>query len=151
MKDEYPSNVYPWFPLKEKGVKIHFFDIPKNNANFLKEIENKITNKTKCISFSGVYWLNGYSIPLEKIANLCEQKNILFIVDGSQTIGNIPISLKKCRISGLAFSAWKWLLGPTGLGVLFLNEKFNKIIETSFSGKQLCRKRRRLLQLQKKL
>jgi selenocysteine lyase/cysteine desulfurase len=95
---------------------------------FLKALKPLITDKTRAISLSAVHWCTGMPLPLEQIGALCKEKGIDFVVDGAQGVGLQPLDTQKANIDYMAFPAWKWLLGPLGLGVLYISkEKLNSL------------------------
>ena len=120
LENEYPSNVYPWRHLEKKGVKLVITPMESSPEAFLKTLERLITKKTRVVSLSAVHWCTGMPLPLNQVGRLCKEKGIDFVVDGAQGVGMQPIDTKKDNISYMAFSAWKWLLGPLGMGILFV-------------------------------
>ena len=134
LEDEYPSNVYPWEHLKDKGHTIKFIPIGKSPSEFLSNFESCITNKVSLISLSAVHWCTGIPLPLKEIGEICKSKNIHFVVDGAQGVGHIPMNVKEMNISYMAFSAWKWLLGPLGLGILYVSKDKLETLKVKFKG-----------------
>jgi selenocysteine lyase/cysteine desulfurase len=67
-----------------------------------------------------VQYLGGYRADLEAIGEICHRKGTLFFVDAIQGLGAFPLDVRKCRIHGLAADGHKWLLGPEGCGILYL-------------------------------
>ncbi|MDX1961122.1 MAG: aminotransferase class V-fold PLP-dependent enzyme [Leptospiraceae bacterium] len=134
LENEYPANVYPWDHWKEKAVQIHFVKLGRSQNEFLENLKSTITEKTKLVSFSAVHWGTGLPLPLKEIGVLCKDRNILFAVDGAQGIGHIPIDVQEMNISYLSASGWKWLLGPLGVGILYINS--SKPIKSIFKGTQ---------------
>jgi len=120
LENEYPSNVYPWWHLKKKGVKLVVAPMKSSPEAFLKAFERLITKKTRVVSLSAVHWCTGMPFPLNQVGRLCKENDIDFVVDGAQGVGMQPIDTKKDNISYMAFSAWKWLTGPLGMGILFV-------------------------------
>jgi selenocysteine lyase/cysteine desulfurase len=120
LENEYPSNVYPWRHLEKKGVKLIITPMESSPEAFLKALERLITKKTRVVSLSSVHWCTGMPLPLNQVGRLCIENGIDFVVDGAQGVGIQPIDTKKDNISYMAFSAWKWLLGPLGMGILFV-------------------------------
>jgi cysteine desulfurase/selenocysteine lyase len=53
----------------------------------------------------------------------------LFFVDAIQGLGAFPIDVRKCKIHGLAADGHKWLLGPEGCGVLYVQKDIQDAIE----------------------
>lgn len=134
MENEYPSNVYPWEHWKEKGVKINFIPMSFSPSEYLKNVQEKITPKTRLLSVSAVHWCTGVLLPLKEIGQICKNNNTIFVVDASQGIGLVSIDVKKCNIQYLASAAWKWLLGPLGLGILYVQKEYLDQTKVIFKG-----------------
>jgi selenocysteine lyase/cysteine desulfurase len=123
MEDEYPSNVYPWEHVIEKGMTLSFIPRAFSPRDFFDNLKNSLTNKTKTIALSAVHWITGMPLPLQEIGALCLEENIELVVDMSQGAGHIPLYLDDWGISLCAGSAWKWLQGPPGLGILMIKKE----------------------------
>ncbi len=134
LEDEYPSNVYPFEHWKEKGVELDFISLAPTEEEFLLNTEKKISQNVRAISISAVHWCTGMPLPIEKIGELCAKKNIDFILDGAQGIGHTQVDVQKANISYMAFPAWKWLLGPLGLGVLYIKKEKLDVLKPIFKG-----------------
>lgn len=133
LEDEYPSNVYPWKAQeKRSGAKVIFIPKSISAEDFLEALQKKITSKTRVISLSAVHWLTGLVYPLETVGEICRKNNILFCLDAAQGAGHVFIDPKKMNISFMAFSAWKWLMGPLGLGVLYISPEALERLGTGF-------------------
>ena len=117
-KSEHASNVLPWIKLCEEiGTIIKYAPLDENYNLTYESIENSITDNTKVISLSHISNVIGDVRDIEKIGDLCNEKGILFNVDGSQSVPHIKVDFKKSNIDFLSFSAHK-MCGPTGVGVL---------------------------------
>ncbi len=134
IEDEYPSNVYPWEHLKEKGHTLKFIPIGKSPSEFIRNFESCITKNVSLVSLSAVHWCTGMPLPLKQIGEICKSQNIHFVVDGAQGVGHIPMNVKEMNISFMAFSAWKWLLGPLGLGLLYVSKDKLESLKVKFKG-----------------
>lgn len=134
LENEYPSNVYPWEHWRKKGVSLKFIELKNNPEEFLKNFKNQINQRTKVISISAVHWCTGMPLPLKDIGQFCKDNAILFIVDGAQGVGHVNIDVKNWNIDAMAFSAWKWLLGPLGLGCLIIKKATLDKIDFVFKG-----------------
>jgi len=134
LENEYPSNIYPWQHLEKKGVKLVTTPMERSPETFMEAIERLITKKTRVISLSAVHWCTGMPLPIDQVGRLCKEKGIDFVVDGAQGVGIQPMDTKKANISYMAFSAWKWLLGPLGVGLLFVAKEKLEDLEPVFIG-----------------
>lgn len=118
-KSEHASNVLPWLILKERiGIVVKFIELDDNYCLTIESLNKSITDRTKVISLAHITNVIGDVRDIETIGNICREKDILFVVDGAQSIGHKKIDVEKCNVSFLAFSGHK-MLGPTGIGVLY--------------------------------
>ena len=120
LENEYPSNVYPWQHWQGQGVQVVFAPLLPSPRQFLQALEPLLEAPTKVLSVSAVHWCTGMPLPLVEIGRLCQQQNILLVVDGAQGVGLVDIDVRAAGIGAMAFSGWKWLLGPVGLGALYV-------------------------------
>jgi cysteine desulfurase len=88
----------------------------------LGELEMAIRPETTLVS---MMWANnetGVLFPVEKIAEMCREKGVLFHTDAVQAAGKIPIRLRDTAINFLSLSAHKFH-GPKGVGALYVNRR----------------------------
>ena len=65
--------------------------------------------------------VTGEILPLEKAADLCQRFSVPLLVDAAQTAGRFRKCLNHDGISFWCASAHKGLMGPAGLGILYVN------------------------------
>ena len=121
LENEYPSNVYPWEYWRRHGVGLSFVQVGHSADEFLHNFERALTPHTKVVALSVVHWCTGMALPVQEIARICHAREIRLVLDGSQGAGLLPIDFGKLAPAVLCFSAWKWLLGPLGLGVIVVD------------------------------
>ena len=90
-----------------------------------QRIINAINQETAVVVMSSIHWMNGLKFDLETIGEKCKQVGAKFIVDGTQSVGALPIDVKKCNIDVLICAAYKWLLGPYSTGLAYIGEPFH--------------------------
>jgi selenocysteine lyase/cysteine desulfurase len=134
LENEYPSNVYPWLHWREKGIRIKTAPMGQDPRGFLDGLDRTINSQTRVLSVSAVHWCTGMPLPLDDIGDLCAANDIVFAVDGAQGVGLLPIDVHKVKIDAMAFPAWKWLMGPLGVGVLYLSRKMLSQLKPIFIG-----------------
>jgi cysteine desulfurase family protein len=86
------------------------------------DIERAITEKTRMVSMVYASNLFGVIQPVEEVARICKSKKVLFMVDGAQVVGAIPVDVEALNIDILAATGHKALFGPQGTGFLYLRE-----------------------------
>jgi cysteine desulfurase / selenocysteine lyase len=115
---EFPSNLFPWLNLRRKGVEVKLIP-PREGRIVLDDIERMIDPRTRLLAVSSVQFSNGFRIDLERVGALCRSRGILFCVDAIQSLGVIPMDVRKYHVDFLSADAHKWLLGPEGIGLFF--------------------------------
>lgn len=131
---EHHSNILPWqLWAQEKGGVLKV--IPLNEDQSLNEsaFEKLIGPKTKLISIAHVSNTLGLITNLEKLIQLAKQNNIPVLIDGAQAAPHMPINLKALDVDFYVGSAHK-MYGPTGIGFLYLAEKWLKELPLSRTG-----------------
>ncbi|WKV13010.1 aminotransferase class V-fold PLP-dependent enzyme [Marivirga harenae] len=91
-----------------------------------EKIVNSINEDTAVVVMSSIHWMEGLKFDLEAIGEKCSATNTYFIVDGTQSVGALPIDVKKFKIDALVCAAYKWLLGPYSTGLAFYSDKFDE-------------------------
>lgn len=129
LEEQFPSNFYAWKALeKEKGVTIKVIAAPPLQENrgdiWNEKILNAITPKTKAVAIPNVHWADGTKFNLESIRARSKEVNAYLIIDGTQSVGAIPISIKKLQPDALICAGYKWLMGAYGLGMAYYGERF---------------------------
>jgi cysteine desulfurase / selenocysteine lyase len=124
--DDYPSNVYPWMALAEKGVEVRLLNIREFGRIRAMDVIGQVDENTKMVALASNHFVAGYRIDLNAIGKALRERRILFCVDGIQTLGAFPTRVD--YVDFLAADAHKWLLGPLAAGVFYvrkdLHEKF---------------------------
>jgi cysteine desulfurase/selenocysteine lyase len=118
--DDYPANVYPWLALERRGVKIVLLETPRIGEITPEIVERALTKRTKLVALASANFCSGYRIDLEAIGAHCAERGVLFSVDAIQTLGAFSIALE--RIDFLSAGAQKWMLGPSGAGILYVKK-----------------------------
>jgi cysteine desulfurase / selenocysteine lyase len=130
--DDYPANVYPWLALERHGVKAVLLETARIGEIKPKIIERALTKRTKLVALASANFCSGYRIDLESIGTLCAERGVLFSVDAIQTLGAFPIALD--RIDFLSAGAQKWMLGPSGAGILYVKKSRRDLLRPATIG-----------------
>ena len=121
---------------EQRGVRTKYLKILNDGNLDLDSIKDNIDENTHMISLMHANNEIGTIHPIEKIGSICKKHNILFHVDAAQSLGKIPIDVKKMNVDFMSFSGHK-IYGPKGIGALFINSIHkNKISPIIFGGGQ---------------
>ena len=130
---DFPSNIYPWMHLEKKGVKVRFVE-RQNGHLSIKEVARALVPGAKMLTVSSVDYATGYAANLKELGSFCKEKGLLFCVDAIQSLGVIPLDVKECGIHFMACGSHKWLLGPFGAGILYVDNHVNDLIKPECVG-----------------
>ena len=116
---EHHSNLVPWQYVTEKtGSTLKYMYINDEYELPDKEIEEKITDKTKVVGIAHISNVLGTINNVEKIIKYAHSKGAIVIVDCSQSIPHMQIDVQKMDADFIVFSGHK-MLAPLGIGVLY--------------------------------
>jgi cysteine desulfurase len=119
---EHSAVLRPCQDLSKRGCDVTFLGVDRQGNVDVGELEAAIRPETTLVS---VMWANnetGVLFPVEKIAEMCREKGVLFHTDAVQAAGKIPIRLRDTAINFLSLSAHKFH-GPKGVGALYINRR----------------------------
>jgi len=120
---EHNSVLRPLYHLyKYKGVEVDH--IPFDRKGFVDpdDFPKKIKKNTKLVIVNHASNVIGTIQPVKEIGKYCKEREIPFVVDVSQSAGKIPVDIEELNIDVIAFTGHKSLLGPTGIGGLYVRE-----------------------------
>lgn len=123
--EEFPANYYIWKKLEQwKGVRVEWLSCMAP----LEEID-RAARGARLLAISFVQYLSGYRANLEAIGEICSRHGVFFFVDAIQGLGAFPLDVRKAKIHALAADGHKWLLGPEGCGILYIQREWQDAIE----------------------
>jgi len=130
---EYPSNVYPWLHLRDRGVVLREIE-PRDGGVTPEAVAAALTPRTRLVAVSSVQYGSGYRTDLEALGELCARAGVLLCVDGIQSVGCLPTDVKRSRIHFLSADSHKWMLGVSGIGFLYVDREVLPRVRPSLVG-----------------
>jgi len=123
---EYPSNFYSWQRLaRERGAEIRTA-AARGEGSVTDAIVAAIDRRTAVVAVSNCHWTNGTLVDLPRVAAAARRHDAALIVDASQSLGAYPFDVAEIRPDFLVTVGYKWLLGPYGLGYLYVAERWHE-------------------------
>jgi selenocysteine lyase/cysteine desulfurase len=130
--DDYPSNVYPWTALAERGVEARLLNVKEYGRIRAIDVLGQVDENTRLVALASNHFVAGYRIDIDAIGKALRARNILFCVDGIQTVGAFPTNA--ANIDFLAADAHKWLLGPCGAGIFYVRKSMHAKLRPAVYG-----------------
>ncbi len=119
---EHNSVLRPLYHLRRDGVEVDF--VPFDGAGFVDpaEIRKRFKPNTRLVVVNHASNVIGTVQPVAAIGRLCREAGIPFAIDASQSAGKVPVDMEAQFLDAVAFTGHKSLLGPTGIGGLYVRE-----------------------------
>lgn len=131
---EHHSNLVPWqYVAKATGATLNYIYLDENMRLSAKDIEEKITRRTKIVAVTQISNVLGIINPVADIAAKAHAVGAAVVVDGSQSAAHIAIDVRSIDADFFAFSGHK-LLSPMGIGVLYGKSKFLEMMPPFLMG-----------------
>lgn len=119
---EHNAVARPLQVLMQQGVEVSY--LPCSPEGFLdpRQIEKGIKKNTRMVVMTHASNVTGTLMPIEEAGQIARNNGLVFLVDAAQTAGVYEIDVEKFKIDLLAFPGHKGLLGPQGIGGLYIRE-----------------------------
>ena len=120
---EYPSNRHVYNAMQQRGVELDIVTQHDDGRIPTEDILSAVSERTRLVGISHVQWGSGFRSNLRPIADAVHAVGGLLSVDAIQSAGAMPVDVTADDIDILATGGHKWLLGPTGSGLLYIREE----------------------------
>lgn len=119
---EHNSVLRPLYEAELIGVELTILPSDLMGCIQVEDIQKSIKKNTKMVICTHSSNLTGNVLDIQRIGTICEETNVLFVVDASQTAGVFPIDVEKQKIDVLCFTGHKGLFGPQGTGGIYMRD-----------------------------
>src|ERR1041384_3952409 len=92
--DDYPANVYPWMALAARGVEVRLLNIRELGKIRAIDVQGQVDENTKLVALASCHFVSGWRINIPAIGKFLRERNILFCIDGIQTVGVFPTTVE---------------------------------------------------------
>ena len=121
---EYGNCYLNYLKLKEeKGIEVKIVPSDDDGNILLEKMEEMISPKVKLIAVTHIPTNSGLIMPVEKIGEIAEKHHILYLLDACQSVGQIPVDVKKIQCDFLSTTSRKYLRGPRGMGFIYVRKE----------------------------
>jgi selenocysteine lyase/cysteine desulfurase len=126
LEDQFPSNVYSWRELAQhSGANLVAVARPADH-DWTSAVLAHLDENTAVVAVPNCHWTDGSLLDLASIGERAREAGAALVVDGIQSLGAHPFDARQVRPDFLAASAYKWLLGPYGVGFLYVGEEWRE-------------------------
>lgn len=122
LAEEYPSGIYTWRQLA-RATGAELFTVTRAaSQTWTEAILDGLDERTSIVSVPQVHWTDGALVDLDPVAARAHELGASLVIDASQSAGAMPLDVAAIRPDFLITVGYKWLLGPFGLGYLYVAE-----------------------------
>lgn len=126
---EHHANIVPWQRVSQKkGALLKYIPIHADGTLDFSNLDRIITSATRLVSFTLVSNALGTHVDPQPLIDLAQYVGAKILIDASQAIAHQAIDVRLLQCDFLAFSGHK-MLGPTGIGVLYIKKEVQKEVE----------------------
>lgn len=120
---EFPSTIYPWLALRDRGVVVDLVPTAGPGRALTLDAYAAVVAAgpaPKVVATSWVQFGRGWRIDLAGLAQVCRDAGALLCADVIQGLGVVPADFEAWGVDFAMADAHKFLLGPLGIGVLYV-------------------------------
>src|SRR5918997_2022727 len=126
LEEQFPSNVYPWRELaKRKEADVVIAPRPADH-DWAGAVLERVDERTAVVAVPNCHWTDGSLVDLARVGKRAREIGAALVVDGIQSLGAYPFDVGEVRPDFLVVSSYKWLLGPYGLGFMYVGEEYRE-------------------------
>jgi len=131
---EFTSNVYPWMrAAKHENLELRVVK-SRNDGIWPEDYEKLVNDHTRVVAISDVQMANGFKCDLKEISRIAHSHGAYLAVDVIQSAGTMQVDSRNPEFDFMVAGSHKWLLGPSGMGFLFVRRDLIERFEPVFIG-----------------
>src|SRR5919108_101674 len=120
LAEDYPSNYYTWQRFARRTGATLAAVARTDGQRWAEALLDALDERTAVVAVLAVHWTDGALVDLDAVAARARAVGAAVVVDASQALGAMPLDLAAVRPDFLVSVGYKWLLGPFGLGYLYV-------------------------------
>ena len=135
--EQFPGNVYPWRRLvAEQGGELRVVGPPCGEGDegsgphvgrgegWTERILARVDSGTVAVAMGTVHWTDGTRFDVEAVRARTREVGAALVLDGTQTVGAVPVDVAAVAPDALVVAGYKWLLGPYSLSLAWFGDRY---------------------------
>jgi len=120
---DFPSAVYTWRSFARRtGAEVRTV-AREADQSWTEALLAVIDERVSVVSVPNVQWTDGSLVNLQAIAERARSVGAVVAIDATQSLGAMPLDVRALDPDFVVAAGYKWLLGPFGLGYLYVAER----------------------------
>jgi selenocysteine lyase/cysteine desulfurase len=123
LADEYPSNYYTWSRFCRRTGAELLIARRDSETTWTQAVLAVLGERTRVVAVPNVHWTDGSLVDLDTVVAAARRVGAAVVNDASQSLGALPLDVLRLRPDFVVSVGYKWLLGPLGVGCLYVDER----------------------------
>ena len=126
---EYHSMFVTYLHLARRGIVVDV--VPSDAAGQIDvgALRKRIDGRVRLIALAHAPTNGGLVQPAEAVGEVAREAGVFFLLDATQTVGQLPVDVARIGCHGLAGTSRKYLRGPRGVGFLWVAREWMDRLE----------------------
>lgn len=129
LKDQFPSNIYPWQRMaSERDASVRMLTRSLNGSSngptWTEILLDAITDQTAIVAVPNCHWVDGAMVDLIAVGAKARAHGAALVLDLTQSAGALPINLTEVQPDFATAACYKWLMGPYSIGFMWVHPKW---------------------------
>jgi selenocysteine lyase/cysteine desulfurase len=123
LDEEYPSGIYTWRAATRRSGAEILTVAREPGQTWTDAVLAALDERVAIVSVPNVHWTDGALVDLSAIARRSRELGARLVIDGSQSVGAMPLDVEELSPDFVVVVGYKWLLGPFSVGYLYVAEE----------------------------
>ena len=123
LDEEYPSGIYAWRAAARRSGAEVLTVAREPGQTWTDAVLAALDERVAIVSVPNVHWTDGALVDLSVIARRSRELGARLVIDGSQSVGAMPLDVEELQPDFVVIVGYKWLLGPFSVGYLYVAEE----------------------------
>ncbi len=123
LAEDFPSNVYPWRELARRSRAEVVTVARPEDGDWTRAVLERVDARCALVALPHCHWTDGSLVDLVRVGARAREVGAALAVDGTQSVGALPLDVSAVQPDFLVASGYKWLMGPYSLGYLYVAPK----------------------------
>jgi cysteine desulfurase / selenocysteine lyase len=126
---EYHSMFVTYLHLARRGVAVEVVPADATGQIDVEALRKRIDGRVRLIALTHAPTNGGLVQPAEAVGEVAREAGVFFLLDATQTVGQLPVDVRRIGCHALAGTSRKYLRGPRGAGFLWVAREWIEPLE----------------------
>jgi cysteine desulfurase/selenocysteine lyase len=129
LADEFPATVFPWLVAERRhGAVVRRLRLD-GYVLTADRLQQELRPQTRVVCLNWVRSLTGHVVDLRQLGDVCRQRDVHLVVNATQGLGALPLSVEQLGLAAISCSGFKWLCGPYATGFAWVRRDLLEQLE----------------------